>query len=64
MLSSDLGRFQDLKSNWGSGYSTVVMVFVPKLRYAGLKEATIQKIPVDNPRRFLAFVPKRPRPRA
>jgi phosphotriesterase-related protein len=58
VLSSDLGRTQDLKSNWGSGYSTVVTVFVPKLRYAGLKEATIQKILVENPRRFLAFVPK------
>ena len=58
LLSSDLGRTPDLKANWGSGYSTVVTVFVPKLRYAGVKEATIQKILVDNPRRFLAFVPK------
>jgi phosphotriesterase-related protein len=58
LLSSDLGRTQDLKANWGSGYSTVVTVFVPKLRYAGVKEPTIQKILVDNPRRFLAFVPK------
>jgi phosphotriesterase-related protein len=54
MLSSDLGRTQDFKANWGSGYSTVVAVFVPKLRYAGVKEATIQKILVDNPRRFFA----------
>jgi phosphotriesterase-related protein len=59
LLSSDLGRPQDLKSNWGAGYSTVVTVFVPKLRYAGVKEATINKILVDNPRRFLAFVPKK-----
>ena len=58
LLSSDLGRPQDFKANWGSGYSTVVTVFVPKLRYAGVKEATIQKVLVDNPRRFLAFVPK------
>jgi phosphotriesterase-related protein len=58
LLSSDLGRAPDLKANWGSGYSTVVTVFVPKLRYAGVKEATIQKIIVDNPRRFLAFVPR------
>lgn len=58
LLSSDLGRPPDLKANWGSGYSTVVTVFVPKLRYAGVKPATIQKILVDNPRRFLAFVPK------
>jgi phosphotriesterase-related protein len=58
LLSSDLGRFQDLKSNWGAGYATVETVFVPKLRYAGVKDATIHKILVDNPRRFLAFVPK------
>ena len=32
--------------------------FVPKLRDAGVKEATLHKILVDNPRRFLAFVPK------
>lgn len=30
-----------------------------KLRYAGVKEATLNKILVDNPRRFLAFVPKK-----
>jgi phosphotriesterase-related protein len=58
LLSSDLGRVQDLKSNWGAGYSTVGTVFVPKLRYAGVKDETIHKILVDNPRRFLAFVPK------
>jgi phosphotriesterase-related protein len=58
LLSSDLGRVPDLKSNWGAGYSTVGTVFVPKLRYAGVKEETIRKILVDNPRRFLAFVPK------
>jgi predicted metal-dependent phosphotriesterase family hydrolase len=32
--------------------------FVPKLRHAGVKDATLHKILVDNPRRFLAFVPK------
>jgi predicted metal-dependent phosphotriesterase family hydrolase len=35
-----------------------MMQFVPKLRFAGVKETTIRKILVDNPRRFLAFVPK------
>ena len=35
------------------------MVFVPKMRYAGVKEDTIRKITIDNPRRFLAFVPKK-----
>ena len=58
LLSSDFGRPPDLKSQWGSGYSTVVTVFVPKLKYAGVKDATIRKILYENPRRFLAFVPK------
>ena len=59
LLASDFAHQQCLKSTWGAGYSTVVSVFVPKLRYAGVKEGTIRKILVDNPRRFLAFVPKK-----
>lgn len=58
MLSSDFAQDWNLKANWGNGFSSVVLEFVPKLRYAGVKEATIHKILVDNPRRFLAFVPK------
>ena len=60
LLSADFARVQELKANGGAGYSSVVTIFVPKLRYAGVKEATIRKILVDNPRRFLAFVPKQP----
>ncbi len=37
--------------------STVLLQFVPKLRYFGVPEATIQKILVDNPRRWLAYQP-------
>jgi phosphotriesterase-related protein len=47
------------KSNWGGGYSTVLTQFTPKLKYAGVKDTTLHKILVDNPRRFLAFVPKK-----
>ena len=47
-----------LKANWGNGFSTVLVQFVPKLRHAGVTEETIRKILVDNPRRFLTFVPK------
>lgn len=43
------------------GYARPVTVFVPKLKAAGADEATLHRITVDNPRRFLAFVPKRPR---
>jgi phosphotriesterase-related protein len=43
------------------GYARPITVFVPKLKAAGVDEATLHRITVDNPRRFLAFVPKRPR---
>jgi phosphotriesterase-related protein len=59
LLSSDLGgMIREFKVNYGAGWGTVLLVFVPKMRFAGIKEETIQKILVDNPRRFLAFVPK------
>ena len=58
MLSSDFAQAFNLKANWGNGYSSVVNQFVPKLRHAGVKDATLHKMLVDNPRRFLAFVPK------
>ena len=58
LLSADSTPVPQLKANWGNGYSSVVIQFVPKLRYAGVKDATLHKILGDNPRRFLAFVPK------
>jgi phosphotriesterase-related protein len=44
-----------------SGYAKTVTVFLPKLKAAGADEKVLQRIMVDNPRRFLAFVPKRSR---
>jgi len=58
LLTSDMGDPTHYKANYGNGFSTVMMQFVPKLRFAGVKEETIRKVLVDNPRRFLAFVPK------
>ena len=59
LLSSDLGGLiREFKVNYGAGWGTVLLIFVPKMRFAGIKEKTIQKILVDNPRRFLAFVTK------
>jgi phosphotriesterase-related protein len=58
LFSADSTPVPQLKANWGQGYSSVVTQFVPKLRYAGVKDAVLHKILVDNPRRFLAFVPK------
>ncbi len=46
-----------------SGYAKTLTVFVPKLKAAGASELVLHGIMVDNPRRFLAFVPKRPRKR-
>jgi phosphotriesterase-related protein len=44
-----------------SGYSKTLTVFVPKMKAAGASDQVLHRIMVDNPRRFLAFVPKRPR---
>jgi phosphotriesterase-related protein len=51
MFSSDASR----------GYSKTLTVFLPKLKAAGASDEILHKIMVDNPRRFLAFVPKKPR---
>jgi phosphotriesterase-related protein len=58
LLSSDFASERETKFNGGAGYSSVTAIFLPKLRYAGVKETTIHKLIVDNPKRFLAFVPK------
>ncbi len=58
VFSSDMGNRNHSKANYGNGFSTVLMQFVPKLLYAGVPERTIRKILVDNPRRFLAVEPK------
>jgi phosphotriesterase-related protein len=44
-----------------SGYAKTLTIFLPKLKAAGASDETLRHIMVDNPRRFLAFVPKRPR---
>jgi phosphotriesterase-related protein len=51
MFSADASR----------GYTKTLTVFLPKLKAAGATEEVLHGIMVDNPRRFLAFVPKRPR---
>ena len=61
LLGSDFATADELKANHGAGLDSALIVFVPKMRAAGVKEATIHKITVDNPRRFLAFVPKTPK---
>ena len=58
LLSSDQGNVRQFNRYYGHGWASVLMQFVPKLRFAGVPEDTIRKILVDNPRRFLAFVPR------
>ena len=58
VLSSDLGNTNHLKANRGVGYSSVLLQFVRKLRWAGVDEMSIRRVLVDNPRRLLAHVPK------
>jgi len=58
MLSSDGGsRDTQMKARGGPGHARAYTVFVPKLRAAGVDDRTVKTITVDNPRRFLAFVP-------
>jgi phosphotriesterase-related protein len=51
--------FSGRRSAARPGYANTVTVFAPKLRQAGVKEEIVHAILYDNPRRFLAFVPKR-----
>jgi predicted metal-dependent phosphotriesterase family hydrolase len=47
----------------GSAFAKTLTVFVPKLKAAGASDDVLHRIMVDNPRRFLACVPKRNRSR-
>lgn len=61
MFSSDFSNGAQLKARGGPGYGKTLTVWEPKLREAGVSEETLHGILVDNPRRFLAFVPKHKR---
>ena len=59
LLSSDFSSPRALKKNGGAGLAQTVTVFGKMLLEAGVKQETLHSILVDNPRRFLAFVPKK-----
>ncbi|MBZ5609568.1 MAG: amidohydrolase family protein [Acidobacteriia bacterium] len=61
MFSSDLSSEAQTKKGGGAGYGKTLTVWVPKLRQAGVSDEILHGITVDNPRRFLAFVPKKKR---
>jgi phosphotriesterase-related protein len=44
-----------------SDFGKTLTVFLPRLKASGAADDVLHRIMVDNPRRFLAFVPKRPR---
>jgi phosphotriesterase-related protein len=58
LLSSDFSSAGSLKKNGGGGLAQTVTVFGKMLLEAGVKQGTLHAILFDNPRRFLAFVPK------
>jgi phosphotriesterase-related protein len=58
LISSDFAVASSLKKNGGAGIAQAATVFGPLLLKAGLSAQSLHQILVDNPRRFLAFVPK------
>jgi phosphotriesterase-related protein len=59
LFSSDFANASQLKrNNKELGYAKTLTVFVPKVKKAGASEEVLRQIMNDNPRRFLAFVPK------
>jgi phosphotriesterase-related protein len=58
MFSADISNAGQMKRNGGQGYAKTLTVFVPKLKAAGASDEVLHGIMFDNPRRFLAFVPK------
>ncbi len=57
-LSSDFASQKYLRKNGGPGIDMTITNFVPRLRRAGVSDATLRTVLVDNPRRVLSFVPR------
>ncbi len=51
-LSTDITRKSNMKYNGGIGYNYIFEVFIPKLREAGIKESSIEKMLKANPENF------------
>jgi phosphotriesterase-related protein len=58
MFSADISGVGTMEKAGGQGYAKTWTVFVPKIKAAGASDAVLHQIMYDNPRRFLAFVPK------
>ena len=57
LLASDFASASDTTLNGGAGYAKTITQFVPMLREAGVGDDAIHTMTVENPLRFLAFVP-------
>jgi phosphotriesterase-related protein len=57
-LSSDFANPKYMRKNGGPGIDMVLTTMVPRLRRAGVPDATLHQILVENPRRLLTFEPK------
>ena len=57
-LSSDFANAKYLRKNGGPGIDMILTTIVPRLRRAGVPDATLHTILVENPRRVLSFEPK------
>lgn len=55
LLSQDVGQMTELRSRGGRGYTYLAERFLPALREAGLDDATLRTITVENPRRWLTI---------
>ena len=55
LLSQDVGQVAELGSRGGRGYAYLAKRFLPALRDAGVDEATLQTLTVENPRRWLTI---------
>lgn len=64
LISADFGvnAWPNWQQNGGPGISRALTVFAPKLLQAGVSEETLRGILEHNSRRFLACLPKIPRP--
>ena len=58
LLASDFALASDTQRRGGAGYAKTITQFVPMLREAGVDDATIRTLTIDNPLRFMAFVPR------
>lgn len=58
LLSADFGsNGAEFHRSGGAGFARTITAFVPMLQQAGVRDAAIRRITIDNPQRFLAFVP-------